>query len=369
MLPTAAATHSLERVRCSVIQPYAFAEDGYRFLHGVAVCWHQGQLYASFGHNKAEENTGGEQARGRVSSDGGKTWGEIFTIDAGDPTTGLSVSHGVFLSRGDELWAFQGCFYDDRSRVHTRAYRLQPHDHSWEPQGVVVEGGFWPMQEPQQLSNGNWIMAGFCVGRGNPAAVAISQGDDLRHWQLVTIPTAVSGMWGESTVLLGRSHLTNIARWGEQAQALIATSSNAGLTWTASRASNLAMVTSKPYAGRLSTGEPYLIATTTADSGKRRSPLTIALGDAGSDSFRHVFVIRRAQHDGPGESHPKASLAYPYAVEHANHLYVGYSNNGGLVGRVGQGRELANNNSAELAVIPLESLRTAISSQPATNTR
>ncbi len=52
--------------------------------------------------------------------------------------------------------------------------------------------------------------------------------------------------------------------------------------------------------------------------------------------------------EGPGASHPKAALAYPYAVEHAGKLYVGYSNsNGG-----GNFR-----NSAELAVIPVASLK------------
>ena len=360
-LPATAEAPELTDVWCSVIKPYAFTDDGYRFLHGVALCWHHGRLYASFGHNKSPENTGGEQARGCVSDDGGKTWGEIFTIDAGDPAANLSVSHGVFLSHGDELYAFHGCFYGSMQRVHTRAYRLSDGDTSWEPLGVVVDGGFWPMQEPQQLANGNWIMAGFRVGGGNPAAVAISDGDDLLSWQLIPLPKEVDGMWGESTVLLDQQQtaVTNIARWGERPLALTAHSGDSGLSWSASQPSNLPMVTSKPYAGRLSTGEPYLIATTTADSGKRRSPLTIAIGLPGGNSFEQVFVIRHAEHDGPGESHPKASLAYPYAIEHDGRLYVGYSNNGGLVGRVGQGRELANNNSAELAVIPLASLRNA----------
>ena len=245
--------------------------------------------------------------------------------------------------------------------MDTRAYRLSDGDTSWEPLGVVVDGGFWPMQEPQQLANGNWIMAGFRVGGGNPAAVAISDGDDLLRWQLIPLPKEVDGMWGESTVLLDQQQtaVTNIARWGERPLALTAHSGDSGLSWSASQPSNLPMVTSKPYAGRLSTGEPYLIATTTADSGNRRSPLTIAIGPPGGNSFEQVFVIRHAEHDGPGESHPKASLAYPYAIEHDGRLYVGYSNNGGLDGRVGQGRELANNNSAELAVIPLASLRNA----------
>ena len=30
----------------------------------------------------------------------------------------------------------------------------------WAPQGVVIDGGFWPMQEPQRMEDGNWIMAG-----------------------------------------------------------------------------------------------------------------------------------------------------------------------------------------------------------------
>ena len=47
--------------------------DGCGFLHGVALCWHRGDLYASFGHNKGSENTLTEEGRFRVSKDGGTT--------------------------------------------------------------------------------------------------------------------------------------------------------------------------------------------------------------------------------------------------------------------------------------------------------
>lgn len=62
--------------------------------------------------------------------------------------------------------------------------------------------------------------------------------------------------------------------------------------------------------------------------------------------------------EGPGESHPRALLAYPYAVEHEGRLFVGYSNKGGEVGRArtDDDREIPNSNSIELAVIPVESL-------------
>ena len=88
---------------------------------------------------------------------------------------------------------------------------------------------------------------------------------------------------------------------------------------------------------------------TTADGGTRRSPLTIAVSRPGEWAYSRVYLIRHAVFpEGPGASHPKAALAYPYAVEHAGKLYVGYSNsNGG-----GNFR-----NSAELAVIPVASLK------------
>jgi len=130
-----------------------------------------------------------------------------------------------------------------------------------------------------------------------------------------------------------------------------------GRTWTPSQPSNLPMATSKPCAGILSNGQRYLICSTSADGGKRRSPLTIAVSKPGETKFSKVFVIRHAElPGGPGESHKNAALAYPCAIEHDGKLYVGYSNNGGNVGRKGTGRELWNNNSAELAVIPLAEL-------------
>jgi hypothetical protein len=123
------------------------------------------------------------------------------------------------------------------------------------------------------------------------------------------------------------------------------------------RPSNLPMATSKPYAGVLSTGQRYLVCSTSADGGGRRAPLTLAVGRPGETQFSKVFVIRHAVFpEGPGESHERVSLSYPYAVEHNGHLYVGYSNNGANVGRIGEGRELWNNNSAELAVIPIAEL-------------
>ena len=70
-IPKAADAPVLPGVGFRVIKPYEFDRDGYRFLHGVALAWHKGKLYASFGHNKGGENTDTEEARVRASDDGG----------------------------------------------------------------------------------------------------------------------------------------------------------------------------------------------------------------------------------------------------------------------------------------------------------
>ena len=80
-LPSSYEIPLLENTEFSVVKPYEYEKDNYRFLHGVALAWHKGKLYCSFGHNKGAENTGGEEARGRISYDGGKTWGKYLPLN------------------------------------------------------------------------------------------------------------------------------------------------------------------------------------------------------------------------------------------------------------------------------------------------
>ena len=162
---------------------------------------------------------------------------------------------------------------------------------------------------------------------------------------LVVIPAApgLGKIWGESTVIVEGKRIINISRYGAKALALVSFSEDFGRTWTPSTPSNLPMATSKPYAGILSTGQRFLVCTTTADTGGKRSPLTIAVSKPGESVFSKVFVIRRSVFpEGPGVSDPKADFSYPYAIEHEGKLYIGYTHKS----------HAAN----ELAVIPVRSL-------------
>lgn len=356
-LPEAAALPFVQGVEFQVIKKWDKSVDGYTFLHGVGLAWHKDKLYASFGHNKGSENTVSEEAHYRVSEDRGKSWGPLCKIDAGDEED-LAVSHGVFLSHEGRLWAFQGSYYGRMNDIHTRAYQLDETTNQWQKLGVVLKDGFWPMNPPVKMTDGNWIMAGFAAGpySGNhvfPAAVAISHGDDFTKWDFIQIPVAegIKRMWGESSIIANGKTVYNIARYGGDAVALVAVSNDFGRTWSPSSVSNLPMATSKPASGVLSTGQRFLVCNTAKNNGGKRNPLTIALSKPGESCFSKIFIIRRSLHeDGPGESARQLSLSYPCAAEHDGKLYVGYSNNGGRRGNL---------NSAELAVIPIESLRTA----------
>ena len=348
-LPKAADLPQVAGAEFHVIKKQRPDTDGCNWTLGVGLAWHKGRLYTSYGYNKGSENTPTEEAHVRVSDDGGKTWGPPVVMDAGEGD--LGVSHGVFLSHAGRLWAFMGAFYDEFQRTHTRAYSLNETTGAWETQGVIIENGFWPMQEPQRMANGNWIMAGARISNGydiagDLPAVAISHGEDLTKWDLIVIPAAagLGKIWGESTVVVEGQRILNISRYGRKAIALLSMSEDYGRTWTPTAPSNLLMATSKPYAGILSTGQRFLVCTTTADTGGKRSPLTIAVGKPGGSLFSKVFLIRSSVCDKtPGVSAPNADFSYPYAVEHEGKLYIGYTHKS----------HAAN----ELAVIPMEQLK------------
>ena len=164
-MPKASDLTELQNVAFRVIKKRQPEIDGFNWLHGVALAWHDNLLFASFGINKGKENTASEEARSQTSTDGGQTWSSLTMIDDGEEAD-LAVSHGVFLSHAGTLWAFHGAFYRRLEKVHTRAYTYDSAAKRWQKKGVVAESGFWPMQEPHKMENGDWIMAGLKVVGG-----------------------------------------------------------------------------------------------------------------------------------------------------------------------------------------------------------
>lgn len=120
--------------------------------------------------------------------------------------------------------------------------------------------------------------------------------------------------------------------------ALVSESLDNGETWSGLEKSNLPISNSKMYAGRLKSGEQYLVFN--APSKKYREVLCIATG---GDCLEKVFCIRKGFEEKPKFQYVN-EWCYPYAYEDTDEdkLYVVYTKN---------------KEDCELAIIPLESIR------------
>ena len=87
------------------IKPFVPEEDGYVFLHGVALANFNGRMYCAWAHNKVRENSDNEEVNYAVSDDGGKTWSGCINGDM-NLQNGVAVSHGVFLIHKEKLYFF-----------------------------------------------------------------------------------------------------------------------------------------------------------------------------------------------------------------------------------------------------------------------
>ncbi len=330
----------LEGVRFSQIKAREPELDGFDWLHGVALAFHRGTLYASWGNNVGAENTASEIVRGRRSSDGGLTWSEVETIGVGSEQEGNS--HGVFLVHEDRLWAFHARFGRGEGRfagLCMEAFTPAEATGAWQSRGIVGRG-IWPLQEPARMADGNFIVAG-CDEHWR-AAVAISHGDDLLHWDVVKLPvgTAVhteAALWTEGSEVL--AVMRNESPVDPRLNcAAVSVSHDFGRTWSPSEESNFPMVTSKPVAGVLSTGQRYLICNVCRERPNSRRTMAIAVGRPGEKALCRLWRIETTE----------GALAYPYAVEHEGDLYVAYSSAPPGLG--------GNRNDAKLAVLPVAAL-------------
>lgn len=349
-VPRAAELPACPGVRWSTIQAAQRQPDGaYAFQHGVHLARHAGARLASWAVNLGAENTGGEFVGVRRSEDDGRTWHDHSRLT---PPAGVeSLSHGVMLVHAGRLHAWLAAFDGYLQGVHTRHYTWLGPEGRWAEHGAVIGDGFWPLQEPQGLADGTWLMAGFIAEAPRVPAVALAATPDADRWRVVRIePSDTGEAWGESNVLVRPDRVINLSRHGPTRRLHWAESRDGGLTWTPAGPTDLPFADAKPCAGILPDGRPWLIGTGTANTVLRRDPLTLALGEPGRDGFTRLWCLRPAVLPGEMavESHPEAALSYPHAVEYDGHLYVAYSNSGGRRG--------ANLNSIELAVVPLAEL-------------
>ncbi len=314
---------------------------GYKFLHGAAILEHAGIFYATWANSPVNENGPFETLQGRRSKDEGKTWSPVEMI-APDPPGPQRHSHGVLLVHEGKVWCICSRFGIGTPGRHfpglqAEAFVLDPASDRWQSKGIVMDN-CWPCDQPIRMTNGDWITGG--LDRDGMPVVAISRQDDLTRWTIVHIPvaTAMKPSFAETTVCSDRNSVLAVIRGGGGI-AWIATSEDFGHTWTITRPSNLPMARAKPYLGKLSTGQLYLLFNPID-----RDVLAIAVGAPGQMTLNRVWRIRHGKSGPPrfpGRAKSK-QWSYPYGYEFNGRLYVVYS-----IGKENCG----------LSILPLQALR------------
>lgn len=295
------------------------SEKPYTFSIGAAVTYFDGRWRVSWAANPdgVKENGGSEFVRESVSEDGGTTWSEPQVL--APALKGKKFhSHGSYHPHDGKLYflAKRGPWTDG----HAKVFELNQDTGTWTERGAATidEATFWPMDTPMPLDNGNWIMGGLSGENGRKAAVAIAKDGNPNAWVVQTLPGPSEG-FGETTVITRGMQVVAISRDNKVRGAAVRWSQDGGVTWSDPVASAFPMGTSKPYAGRLADGRPFLV----CNRGGRGS-LELLLGKPGAMSFDRIWKLRpgkpaEARFKGPNH---KAQWAYPYAHEHDGELFI-----------------------------------------------
>ena len=325
--------------------------DGYHYLHESSPVWHGDSLYVCWANHRLHEiNTIDELVRFRRSDDGGFSWTPVRTWAEAPMGGSNSFNHPVITSEFGSLWGFFTRW--DGESPGTEIMQLQP-DERMRSTGVTIPQ-FIPFRPPEKMPGGNWLMSGELTWY--EAAVAISDGDDFTRWKVSIIPRpdGLSLKYPETTILRLDDRLVAVCRPNGTGFALVSISRDWGVSWTPLQTSNLPIHASQMFAGRISTGQNYLIFNSPAPD--RRSLLAIAVTRPGGTCYERIWKIRHQAYPVirlfggyAVEGRIPESMAgkttewsYPGAIERDGKLYVSYT----------QGKEDCN-----LSIIPTEALR------------
>ena len=296
----------------------------HKFLHGAAIVEHNGVMHANWANSPTNENGPEETLRGKRSTDGGLTWGELEVIAPGFKGEDRH-SHGILFVHKGELWTICARFgIGDSGRrfrgLKAEAFVLNEQRNQWQSRGIVMNN-CWPYDEPVKMENGDYITGG--QDKNGLPVVAVSRGDDFTNWKSVLIPfqKALQPSYAETTVWSDETRVTAVIRGGG-GYAWVSFSDDFGRTWTTATASNLPMPRAKAYAGTLSTGQKYLISNL-----NNRNTLVVSVSRPGEQTLSTIYRIRHGKSAAPHfPGRAKSSQwSYPYAYECNNKLYVVYS--------------------------------------------
>ena len=318
--------------------------DGYHYLHEATIAWHRDHFSIGWANSRTMETSNHDELiRGCTSTDG-LHWSEL-AIWLQPPRSGAdSINRPLLFSHGDDLLGFCVGWHNERP---TSELFILDDMGKWQYYREACIPRFLPFCTPQRTAEGNWIIGG--EHSRYDAAVAISKGDDIMQWERVEIPRpdSIELLFPETAIIHRGDSLLAFCRPGKTPTAPVSESRDGGHTWTPLSLSNFPLSPSQPFAGRLSTGQNYLL-TNSLEEG--RALLSIAVTGPEGGLFRRIFKLRhqkwpaRRPFGGLGDDSRvdmSTEWSYPGAIEHDGKLYITYT----------QGKQ-----DCLLSIVPIEAL-------------
>jgi hypothetical protein len=299
--------------------------DQFRFLHDPAIVVHQGELLAAWYNCPEQEIVGASLIRGRRSRDGGRSWSTLEVIAADRDHKGIFYVPVQLLSYGGTLYAFVGKMEGGHDLIRQCAVFVWDEDRrTWNERGEIADL-FLPNCAPVRMADGNFILAGRVAAAAGSKplipAVAISEGDRLTaRWKVVRLRAAalLPGQHPETTLWLKGRELTALVRNSLEPRPFMYVSHDFGRSWYEAPEHPFGAGTSKLYAGRLSTGQCYVLFNYPLPK-MSRAVLALGITSPGGSTLAKLWKVR-----SPTSAGPKWSC-YPCAVEHDGKLYIVYT--------------------------------------------
>lgn len=307
------------------------ADAAYQFLHESIITSHGGKIVIAWNNSPGAESEPGTVVRWLESDEDflQPTAPAVLAPPLEHPTT-IWESCQLLSTRG-ELWAFVGQVHTQPRRPAESGgrmviFRLDESARHWIEQGTV--DGFHPLNPPRRTAAGHWIIGGqFNLVQPR---VALSRGDDLRHWEVVEIPSAPTDRinYAETALIAQGETLTAFVR-SETPAVFTAASRDHGRTWSPLRRSNLPMSSAKLGAGVLSTGQRFLAFNLRPDNpgASERDALAVAVSAPGETLFRKLVLVRLGRSPTPCTTGyaKEPQWSYPSVFENAGRVHVTYS--------------------------------------------
>lgn len=305
-------------------------DDAYNFLHDVAVTEFRGTLFAAWYNCPEGEMEEASLIRGRRSRDQGKTWTPVEVIAEDRENKNFMYVPIAFGQQDGKLFGFISRMVGPDQVVDCEIFTYHPDAaQPWRVTGQI-SAPFLPNSAAVQLRDGSHLLAGRVSDapgtKPETPAVALSTGADLTGpWEIVRLqpdkhlPEGGALVYPETTAIVEEDGLIAFVR-NDAGNGLIYKADPTGRVWSGPHSANMRLGPSKMYAGKLSTGQRFLLYTTPTEG--YRELLTLAVSRPADRTFSKVFQI----HDGPDTALGVGpEWSYPCAIEAFGNFYVGYT--------------------------------------------